>query len=85
MIKIKYGSFKDCALRIPYNPPSTTAKITDNNKTFYFGCISGGDSYQISGILGKSLGFDQERPVLIEFVPANLCTKIEVEPVDEDS
>lgn len=84
MIRINHETFKDCFLRVPYNPSSITVKVLDGSKVWYLSCMQG-PGYEISSVFGKSLGLSPKRGVLIEHVPAKLCKKVEVEPSDEDS
>lgn len=84
MIKLKHGDYKDCFIRVPYNPTSTVIKLTDLSKVYYLSCMPG-SAYEISSILARSLGLSESREVSLEGVQIKVCGKVEVEPADEDS
>lgn len=84
MIKIKHGNYKDCLIRLPYNPTTSIVKLSIPNKHFYFYCTLG-SSYEISSILASSLGIPDNSEVSIEHLPVRISSKVEIEAVDEDS
>jgi SpoVK/Ycf46/Vps4 family AAA+-type ATPase len=84
MIKLKHGNFKDCSLRVPYNPTTSVIKLTDLSKSYYFSVIPS-SSYEISAIFAKSLGLSETREVSLESTALRPCSKVEIEPADEDS
>ena len=84
MIKIKHGNYKDCLIRLPYNPTSSIIKLSLPNKDFFFYCTLG-SSYEIPSMLGSSLSITDGSEVSIEHMPVKLCSKVEIEAVDEDS
>lgn len=84
MIKIKHGNYKDCLIRLPYNPTSSVVKLSVFNKDFYFYCTLG-SSYEIPSMLGSSLSITDGLEVSIEHLPVKICSKVEIEAVDEDS
>ena len=85
MIKLKYGNFKDCNLRVPYSPTYGAVKLSDGNKSWFFGCVQGNSLYEISSVLAKSIGLDIEKSFTLEHVQPIPCMRIQVEPADEDS
>lgn len=84
MIKIKHGNYKDCLIRLPYNPTTSIIKLSIPNKYFFFYCTLG-TSYEISSILASSLGIPDGSEVNIEHLPVRISSKVEIEAVDEDS